>query len=188
MVPRARPGQSQPKPGPFHAEVGLGVNVLAGLLKTVAAPPHNGQGDLPVVAHTLQRELDDLFSAVEGLQLLGLAEVARGDITLTPAGRDYADAGTQQRKAIFRAHALRNIPLVTHILGVLQARPQGRASRLHFEAELEDHLTEQYARATLNTAIEWGRYAEGYEYDDDSQSLMLEQAQTASAAPSSGQE
>lgn len=165
----------------------VSINVMAGLLETVAAAPYHGRGDLPVVAHSLQLELDELFSAAEGLQLLGLAEVARGDIALTPAGLEYADAGTQERKAIFRAHALRNIALVAHIRGVLHARPQGRAPRVRFEAELEDHLSEQYARETLDAAIEWGRYAEVYEYDDDSQSLLLEQPETASTAVAPGQ-
>ncbi len=160
----------------------VSVNVMAGLLETVAAAPYRGHGDLPVVAHALQLELDELLSAAEGLQLLGLAEVARGDIELTAAGLEYADAGVQPRKAIFRVHALRNVALVAHIRGVLQARPQSRAPRVRFEAELEDHLSEQYARETLDTAIEWGRYAELYEYDDDSQSLLLEQAETAPAS------
>lgn len=162
----------------------VSVNVMAGLLETVAAAPYHGHGDLPVVAHSLQLELDELFSAAEGLQRLGLAEVASGDIELTAAGMEYADAGTQRRKTIFREHALRNIPLVAHIRGVLNARPQGRAPRVRFEAELEDHLSEQYARETLDTAIEWGRYAEVYEYDDDSQSLLLEQPETSAAAAS----
>ncbi len=180
----ARPTAPPRTAGPAiaHPIRHVSVNVMAGLLETVAAPPYNGQGDLPVVAHTLQLELDDLFSAAECLQLLGLAEVAHGDIVLAAAGKDYADAGTQQRKAIFRTHVLRHVPLVAHIRNVLQARPQGRAPRLRFEAELEDHLSQQHARETLNTAIEWGRYAEVYEYDDDSQCLLLEQPQTTSPA------
>ena len=161
----------------------VSVNEMAGLLETVAAAPYHGRGDLPVVAHALQLELDELFSTAEGLQLLGLAEVERGDIELTTAGREYADAGTQHRKTIFREHALKNIPLVAHIRGVLHARPQGRAPRVRFEAELEDHLSEQYARETLDAAIEWGRYAEVYEYDDDAQSLLLEEPQTVSSIP-----
>lgn len=164
----------------------VSINAMAGLLETVAAAPYLGRGDLPVIAHSLQLELGDLFSSAEGLQRLGLADVERGDIALTPAGIAYADAGTQQRKAIFRAHALRNVPLISHILGVLQARPNGRAPRLRFEAELEDHLSEKLALETLNTAIEWGRYAEVYEYDDSSESLLLEQAQTAPAPTDPG--
>ncbi len=159
----------------------VSINEMAGLLETLAAAPYHGRGDLPVVAHSLQLELDDLFSAAENLQLLGLADVARGDIALTPAGLEFAEAGTQERKAIFRVQALRHIPLVAHIRGVLHARPQGRAPRVRFEAELEDQMSEQYARETLDAAIEWGRYAEVYEYDDDSQSLLLEQPDTASA-------
>ncbi len=165
----------------------VSINEMAGLLETVAAAPYRGRGDLPVVAHALQLELDDLFSAADGLQRLGLVEVERGDIIVTPAGLAYADAGTQERKAIFRAHALRNIPLVAHIVGVLQARPNGRAPRVRFEAELEDHLSAPNARETLDAAIEWGRYAEVYEYDDDSQSLLLEQPHTAPAPESSTQ-
>lgn len=164
----------------------VSVNEMAGLLETVAAAPYHGRGDLPVIAHSLQLELDDLFSAAEGLQRLGLAEVERGDIALTPAGLEYNDATTQERKVIFRAHALRNIPLIAHIAGVLQARPNGRAPRVRFEAELEDHLTEQIALETLDAAIEWGRYAEVYEYDDTSQSLLLEQPHTAPVHPMPG--
>lgn len=159
----------------------VSINAMAGLLETVAGAPYRGRGDLPVIAHSLQLELNDLFPVADGLQRLGLAEVEQGDITLTAAGLAYADADTQQRKAIFRAHALRNVPLIAHILGVLQARPNGSAPRVRFEAELEDHLSEKDALETLDVAIDWGRYAEVYEYDDTSQWLLLEQAQTAPA-------
>jgi NitT/TauT family transport system ATP-binding protein len=74
---------------------------------------------------------------------------------------------------------------VARIRDVLQARPRGSAPRVRFEAELEDHLSEQYATKTLQTAIEWGRYAELYEYDADSRSLLLERAETAPTPPPS---
>ncbi|KAA0214567.1 MAG: ATP-binding cassette domain-containing protein [Lautropia sp.] len=151
----------------------VSVNAMAGLLETVAAAPHRGRADLPEVAHLLHLELDELLPVAEALHLLGLADVAEGDIVLTPAGLEYADADTQERKQIFCTHALRSVALVAHIRSVLQARPNGRAPRVRFETELEDHLTEQYARETLDVAIDWGRYAELYEYDDVSESLVL---------------
>jgi NitT/TauT family transport system ATP-binding protein len=157
----------------------VSVNRLAGLVETVAAPPYDGSADLPVVAHTLQLELDELFPVAEALHLLGFAEVAHGDVVLTDAGREYAQAETQERKRLFAEHALRGVALIAHIRDVLHARPNGRAPRVRFEAELEDHLSEKYARETLDAAIEWGRYAEIYEYDDVSRELLLEQPQTA---------
>ena len=159
----------------------VSVNLIAGLVETVAAPPYDGAADLPVVAHTLHLELDELLPVAEALHLLGLAEVAHGDVVLTDAGRAYAREDTQQRKRLFCEQALR-VPLIAHIRDVLHARPNGRAPRLRFETELEDYLTEQYARETLDAAIEWGRYAELYEYDDVSRELLLEQPQTAAPA------
>lgn len=152
----------------------VSVNVMAGLIETVAAAPHHGRADLPVVAHELHLELDELLPVAEALHLLGFADVAAGDIILTPAGLEYAEADTQRRKQAFSTHALRSVALVAHIRSVLLARPNGRAPRVRFEAELEDHLSEHYARETLDVAIEWGRYAELYEYDDVSQSLVLD--------------
>lgn len=152
----------------------VSTNVLAGLLETVAAAPYGGRADLPEVAEDVQLEADELLPAAEVLQMLGLAEVAAGDIVLTPAGRDYAEADTQVRKRIFSEHLLACVPLVAHIRGVLATRPSQEAPRVRFEAELEDHLSEDYARETLNAAIEWGRYAELFAYDDQSERFSLE--------------
>lgn len=160
----------------------VSIGVLAGLVESVAASPHAGRADLPVVARTFGITPRELLPAAEALHLLGLAEVAHGDIVLTEPGRAWADAGTQQRKAIFRAQARRSIPLVAHIHAVLHGRTDGRAPRIRFEAELEDRLSGQDARETLDVAIEWGRYAELYEYDDVARELLLEAPGTAPPA------
>lgn len=152
----------------------VSTNVMAGLLETVAAARYGGRADLPEVADDLQLELDELLPVAEALQMLGFAEVATGDIVLTTAGRAYAEADTQERKRIFSEHLLAHVPLVAHIQDVLNTRPDRQAPRVRFEAELQDHLSEQYARETLNTAIEWGRYAELFAYDDQPERFSLE--------------
>ena len=152
----------------------VSTNVLAGLLETVAAAPYGGRADLPEVAEDVQLEANELLPAAEALQMLGLAELAEGDIVLTTGGREYADADMQERKRIFSERLLSCVPLVAHIRGILATRPNQQAPRVRFEAELEDHLSEQYARETLNAAIEWGRYAELFAYDDQSEWFSLE--------------
>ncbi|MCC6610577.1 MAG: nitrate/sulfonate/bicarbonate ABC transporter ATP-binding protein [Burkholderiales bacterium] len=152
----------------------VSTNMMGGLLETVAATPYGGNADLPDVASDLQLEVDELLPIAEALQMLRLADVAEGDIVLTAAGRAYAGADTQERKRIFAEHLLAHVPLVAHIRDVLNTRPDRQAPRVRFEAELEDHLSEQYARATLNTAIDWGRYAELFAYDDQSERFSLE--------------
>ncbi len=152
----------------------VSTNVLAGLLETVADAPYEGHADLPEVAEDVQLEADELLPAAEVLHMLGFAELAEGDLILTQAGRDYAEADTQERKRMFSEHLLNCVPLVAHIRNVLATRPNQQAPRVRFETELEDYLSEDYARETLNAAIEWGRYAELFAYDDQSEWFSLE--------------
>jgi NitT/TauT family transport system ATP-binding protein len=45
------------------------------------------------------------------------------------------------------------------------------APRIRFKFELEDHLSSNDAERTLQTIIRWGRYAEGFTYDDETRSF-----------------
>ena len=118
--------------------------------------------------------MDELFPMIEALQLLGFANVSRGDIELTPAGRAYAEADMLERKRLFAAALLKNIPLAAHIRRVLDERPGHRAPAARFLRELEDHLSEEEADRVLATVIDWGRHAEIFAYDYDDEVLSLE--------------
>lgn len=148
-------------------------NLFAGLLETLAAPPYDGRADLPPLAGALQLETDELFPIAEGLQLLRFAEVEEGDIRLTPVGRDFVNADTDDRKALF-AQALRAyVPLAAAIRKILEERANHRASAARFRDELEDHMSAEYAHDTLAAIIVWGRYAELYGYDEEADQFFL---------------
>ncbi|HEY6335798.1 MAG TPA: AAA-associated domain-containing protein, partial [Alphaproteobacteria bacterium] len=134
----------------------------------------NGRADLPAIAAPLQMEIDDLFPIGEALQLLGFAELAQGDIQLTPRGKIFAEADTQARKKLFAEQLTRSVPLAAHIRRVLDERPGHRAPRVRFEAEIEDHLPEEDAQHTLLAVISWGRYGELFSYDDEAEMFSLE--------------
>jgi NitT/TauT family transport system ATP-binding protein len=153
---------------------GVSTNQMAGLVEALGGPAYNGRADLPQIAGTLQLEVDDLFPIVEALQMLGLAEVAHGDIQLTPAGKVFSDGDNDQRKRIFAEHLSRQVGLVRHIRQVLDERPGHKAPRVRFLAELEDHLSEEEAEKVLQIVIAWGRYAELFSYDDSDGVFNLE--------------
>src|SRR5215471_8425164 len=152
----------------------VSTNMIAGLIETVAAPPYNGKADLPEIARTLQLEIDELFPVAEVLHHLGFAEMKDGDIQLGAAARNFADLDTQSRKQIFAHHLLASVPLAQHIKRVLDERPGHRAPRVRFEQELEDYLSDAAAEETLDAVIDWGRYAEIFAYDDQSEMFSLE--------------
>ena len=152
----------------------VGINLMSGLMETMAGEPYHGRADLPALAGSLQYEVDELLPLGEALQMLRFAVVEEGDIMLTDSGRQFVDADTDERKRLF-AEALRaHVPLVTMIRQVLDERWNHRASAVRFRDELEDHMSPEYADDTLRTVIGWGRYAEIFSYDEEAEQFSLE--------------
>jgi len=152
----------------------VSTNRLSGLVETVAGAPYSGKADLPVIASTLQKEVDDLFPIAETLQMLRFADIGGGDIRLTEAGTAFADAEMDERKRLFRRHLLGYVPLAQHIRRVLDERASHTAPKSRFLDELEDYMTPEAAEQTLRAVIEWGRYAEAFAYDDEMATFNLE--------------
>ncbi|MGE5547289.1 MAG: nitrate/sulfonate/bicarbonate ABC transporter ATP-binding protein [Solirubrobacterales bacterium] len=156
---------------------------MADLLEAVAEPPFNGRADIPALAEATEQPDDALFHHFEGLKVLGLARIVKGDIFLTAAGRSFVEAGQAERKVIFGEHLLRTIPLAAHIRRILDERRDHRAPEDRFLQELEDYLTADEAERVLETVITWGRYAEIFDYDYNSGVLLLpEEEQAAEGA------
>ena len=149
-------------------------NLLAGLIEAVAGAPYNGKADLPVIASALHMEVDDLFPVAEALQLLRFAEIEGGDIRLTDIGKQFAEAGIDDRKKLFQRQLLTYVPLVAHIRRVLQERAHHAAPRSRFLDELEDHMTSEAAQHTLRAVIAWARFAEAFAYDARSETFSLD--------------
>ena len=143
----------------------VSANLVSGLIEAVAGPPYNGKADLPLIASSLHMEVDDLFPVAETLQMLRFAEIEGGDIRLTDVGRQFADAAIDDRKRLFQRQLLAHVPIAALIRRVLDERPSHRAPYTRFSSELEDYMSEDYAEETLEAVIQWGRYAELYEYD-----------------------
>jgi len=152
----------------------ISTNRLSGLMEALASPPYDGSADLPDLAATLQMEVDDLFPIAEALQLLRFAEVAEGDVKLTPYGRRYVESSLDARKRLFADHLLAFVPLAGLIRRVLGARPSHRAPFRRFSEELEDHMSEERAEETMRAVISWGRYAELFGYDENTNELNLD--------------
>ncbi len=177
LTETGRDGRRGAKPEP----IGIGyrlpdasVQQLSGLIDTLTEAPYHGRADLPHLADEENLVIDELFPLIETLQLLGFAHVSGGDIELTALGRAYAEADMLARKQLFAEALLKHVPLAVHIRRVLDERPGHRAPAARFLRELEDHLSEEEAERVLDTVINWGRHAEIFAYDYDSEVLTLE--------------
>ncbi len=147
---------------------------LAGLLEILT--DQGGRVDLHHLADELSLEVDALLPSVDTAVLLDLLRVDEGDAIITPEGQAFAKADIQARKAIFRKAALANVPLLRQMEQTLRVKSDRTLSEEFFRDLLDEHFSEDESRRQLETAIQWGRYAELFDYDAATGKLTLTEA------------
>jgi len=148
-----------------HARVGG----ISGLLEIVN--DRGGREDLPKLAETLRLEVDDLLPAVDAAALLGFAQVAQGDVTITDAGREFATAGVHRSHEIFKEQLLKNVPFVSTAIEAIAQKKDGRIGKDFLLDILDEHFSASEAERQFETLVDWGRYAQLFEYDRDEERL-----------------
>jgi NitT/TauT family transport system ATP-binding protein len=145
---------------------------LGGLLEILAA--RGGKDGLAEIADDLSFEIDDLLPLTDAAVLLRLARIEGSDIELTAEGKELAAADILTSKQLFARQAARHAPLVRTITQALAATADHTLREGFFLDVLRRGFSPQEARNQLDTAIDWGRYAELYDYDSDDEELTLE--------------
>ena len=144
---------------------------LAGLLEILV--DQGGRADLHVLADELSLDVDSLLPSVDTAVLLGMLKLEEGDALITPVGQAFAQGDIQERKRIFRKTVLANIPLLRQMEQSLKAKADRTLPAEFFQDLLDEHFSQDEASRQLETAIQWGRYAEIFDYDAASGKLTL---------------
>jgi NitT/TauT family transport system ATP-binding protein len=153
MLPHARPGG------------------IAGLLEILL--DRGGKDDLFHLADELLTEVDDLLPIIDASRLLGFITVQEGDVEITAPGKAFAEADILTRKSLFREAALTHVTLLRQINNALRAKSDGAMPDDFFSDILDEHFSQDEAERQLGTAINWGRYAEIFDYDAKTGRLHL---------------
>ncbi len=150
------------------------IDAITGLLELVQG--RGGREDLRQLAEDLLMEVDDLLPITDAAVMLGLADVEGGDFKLSELGSAFAEADVLRRKEIFRERIML-LPQIRRIVSLLDAQENKTVSEEIFLEMLEKDFSSSEARAQLETAIDWGRYAELFTYDKDSGELYIEEGE-----------
>ncbi|MBI3932383.1 MAG: AAA-associated domain-containing protein [Acidobacteria bacterium] len=147
-----------------HAPIGR----VLGLLEHLREVP-GGREDLYKLGAPLGYELDDLLPVTEAAKRLGLVVVASGDIELTADGRALAAAEEPERKRLV-ARRLEALPLIA---AILREAEKGRAAKKRFLERLRSSFSPGEAERQLQTALDWARYGEVFDFDGDAEEFVL---------------
>jgi NitT/TauT family transport system ATP-binding protein len=140
------------------------VDGLSGLAEILIGR-HSGAADLADLAEGLGLEVDDLLPLVDALVLLGFADLRDDRLELTGSGQVFAGASIQDSKEIFARACLDRAPLVRAIYRNLRATQDDSLPAGYFTDILRANYGEEDSARQLDVAVNWGRYAELYDYD-----------------------
>ena len=152
----------------------ISISEITGFIETVTSPDHAKRMDLPELAEELHLELDDLFAITELLEILHFARVSKGDIEVTDAGCQLAEADILERKHIYAKTLMAHVPLVRYIKETVDMDSNQSVIEEFFIKRLAQYFSDQVAEEVLRVAIDWGRYAEIFAYDYNSGYLSLD--------------
>ena len=110
---------------------------------------------------------------VEGATLLGFVKLTEGDVEITPAGLEYSNAPILRQKELFRNAALEHVALLKQIKRALESKSDHTLPDDFFHDILDEHFTEEETLRQLETAINWGRYAELFDHDAERKRFFI---------------
>lgn len=166
MLPHARPGG------------------IAGLLELLI--DHAGKDDIYRLADDLAFEIDDLLPIVDAAQLLGFLTVEEGDAVITPEGREYAESEILTQKKLFRKAAVEHVLLLRQISRALDTKSNHTIHEEFFLDMLDEQFSEEETLRQLETAVNWGRYAELFDFDASRRRFILPEEDEAQEAVQEG--
>ena len=150
-----------------HARVGG----VAGLLELLQ--DRGGREDLYRLAEVLIMDAEDLLPIIEASVLLGFATLKEGDVEITPDGARFAEADILSRKTLFRHAAIGHVMILQQIDSILHAKTDHSIPEEFFYDILDEHFSQDEVERQFETAMNWGRYAEIFDYDRESHRLVL---------------
>src|SRR6201995_482473 len=168
MLPHARPGG------------------IAGLLELLI--DYNGRADIYRLADDLAFEIDDLLPIVDAAQLLAFLKVEEGDAAITDAGREYAESEILLQKDLFRKAAVEHVLLLRQITRALDTKSDHTVPEEFFLDMLDEQFSDDETQRQLETAINWGRYAELFDFDASRRRFILSEEEEETAETVEGAE
>ena len=152
MLPHARPGG------------------IAGFMELLA--DRGGRDDLYKLADELAMDVDDLLPIVDASVMLGFAVLREGDVEITPEGRTFGEADIQTQKQIFRDAALKHVAILRLVENTLHAKRDHAIGEEFFRDILDEHFSTDEVERQFQTILNWGRYAEIFDYDSETGRLF----------------
>jgi NitT/TauT family transport system ATP-binding protein len=157
-----------------HSLPEIGISQILGLVELLISK--GGREDIYKLAAELSMELGETLTVIKAAELLGLVHTPGGDVEVEGAGTRMIDASIQERKDLIRAK-LETLPVFKAVGDFLKETDDHEITRDEVLEKLAELIPNEDAESSFSTLVNWGRYAELFGYNDDSQTFYLDQGE-----------
>jgi NitT/TauT family transport system ATP-binding protein len=163
--------RSQEPPAPNSLSLPeIGISQILGLTELLIGK--GGREDIYKLAGELSMELGETLTVVKAAEMLGLVHTPGGDVFVEPFGNKVIDASITERKELIRVK-LEELPVFKSIREFLSSKDDAEVGREEVLEKLAELIPNDDAETSFSTMVNWGRYAELFGYNDDSQTFYL---------------
>ncbi len=134
---------------------------------------HGGKDDLFEISANAHQEFGRVIAITKAAEILGFVDTPKQDVVLTPLGRQFVRAETEERKQIWRTQLL-SIKLFRDLYARLQQRPEEPIPADDVKEMLIIALPHENYEVIFDTLVRWARFGNLFAYDEDTEKITLE--------------
>ena len=157
-----RPQQSIPE---------IGISQILGLVELLIGK--GGSEDIYKLAGELSMELGETLTVIKAAEMLGLVHTPGGDVVVEEFGAKVIDATIAERKELIR-EKLEQLPVFKSVSDFLKREEDADVTREEVLEKLAELIPNEDAESSFSAVVNWGRYAELFGYNDDTQTFYLD--------------
>lgn len=147
------------------------LNWVFGLLDLLE--DRGGREDGYKIARDLHMKFDDVLRVMKIAEILGLVSTPTGDVVLEPLGKQFLASDVNARKLMIREQ-LRQHGLFSYLIRLLKAQEDRSLSKEVVLEHLAMLLPNDPPERLFNRIVAWGRFAELFGYNKDSDRFYLD--------------
>jgi NitT/TauT family transport system ATP-binding protein len=149
----------------------IGISQILGLVELLISK--GGREDIYKLAGELSLELGETLTVIKAAEMLNLVNTPGGDVVVEEFGQQVIDASITERKELLCVK-IENLPAFKSVRDFLTHQTDGEVTRDRVLDKLAELIPNEDAESSFSTLVNWGRYAELFGYNDDSQTFYLD--------------
>jgi NitT/TauT family transport system ATP-binding protein len=150
----------------------VGLGEVIGLMEIVSG--HGGRMDVFELDELTEYDFGQTLIVVKGGEMLDFLDTPRNAVVLTELGQRLLAAGANDRKALVNQQ-VRTLGTFRFLIELLGAAKGARLPKKAVLDKLMIRLSSQHPDQLFDTVVSWGRYAELFGYEPQSETLYLDQ-------------